>query len=106
MAVPPGKLRFGNYFLGKQEVINERGEKYDAPSEFEASYILFAQKPNSHIVSIPDSPFDVRMAVVSYKKYLKEIRAKLMREFIMRTGDEKLSERLTAEVMEELGVLF
>jgi len=43
---------------------------------------------------------------VKYRNYIKEIRKKLMREFIMRTGDERLSERLTAEVMEEIGVLF
>ncbi|MCX6813544.1 MAG: N-6 DNA methylase [Candidatus Azambacteria bacterium] len=106
VAIPPGRLQLGEHFLGTQEVINESGGKYKAASIEEAEFIMFAQKPRSHIIRIPKEQKEIHNAVVKYKKYLKEIRERLMRAFVIRTGDENTSERLTAEVMEEIGVLF
>ena len=47
---------------------------------------------------------DPRLAMVwqKYRTYLKGIREELMQAFVRRTGDESISERLTAEVMEGL----
>ena len=38
-------------------------------------------------------------------KAADKLRKKLLRAFILRTGDERISERLTAETMQELGIL-
>jgi type I restriction-modification system DNA methylase subunit len=106
IVLSPGKWRLGDYFMGRQDLVNDKGEKYQAATTSEAEYILFAQKPDSHFVKLPQTAIEMVKAVQSYKKYLKDIRQKLVREFVMRTGDQNLSERLGAEVIEELGVLF
>lgn len=107
ITVPTGKLKLSSYFMGKQEIVNEQGEKYEAPSKDEADFIVFAQKPDTHIIKIPKVNNDVHNAVVKYKRYIREeVREKLMQAFVNRTGDAATSERLTSEILEELGVLF
>lgn len=104
VAVPTGRLRLGAYFMGEQEIINERGERYKASGLDEAEFIISAQKPHSHIVPVPQSAIDLKKALQKRRIYIKGIKQQFMRAFAARTGDERLAERLTAEVMEELGV--
>lgn len=106
ITVPTGKLRLGEYFLGRQKIVNERKEEYEAKTRNEAEFILFAQKPNTHIVRIPESEIGVAQAIQNYRKYLEELREELMRAFVRRTGDEQLSERMVSQTMDELGVLL
>ncbi len=105
IAVLNGKLKLGAYFLGKQEVVNDKAEKMECKTVNEAEFIVFSQKANQHIVKIPKEPNEIHNAVVKYRKYIKEIREKLIRALVLRVGDESLAESLAAEILEELGVL-
>lgn len=106
IAIPSGKLTFGEYFLGKQKLINADGDEYEAQSSAEARYILYARKPDSHIIQMPISEVAIELTVQKYRMYIDEVRKGLMRAFVARTGDASLSERLSAEVLEDLGVFL
>ena len=95
-------LRFGNYFLGTQEVVSDAGFCYKAPSVDEAKYLIYAQKPNSYIVQIPKNDIKVRKAVVKYEQYLKDLKNQFFRTFFERTHDHKLAETLTQRVFEDM----
>jgi len=100
ISIPSEPLKLGHFFMGQQEVITEQGFKYIASSEDEAKFIIYSQKPDVFVVKIPKEPLIIQKAISDYEHYLKEIREKLYNAFFTRTSDYKLSETLTARVME------
>lgn len=93
--VPEEKLNFGNIFFGKQEII-ANNYKYECYSDVEAKFIIYAQKPNEFFVIVPKDERLIIKAVISYEKYLIELKDKIFSAFMNRTGYEhQLSERLT-----------
>jgi len=95
-------LKLGDFFLGIQDVISDKGFVYKAQSEYEAKYIVYSQKPNSFIVRIPIQGSSVVKTVADYEKYLKKLKGQLFKTFFDRTLDHKLSDTLTQGIFEEL----
>ncbi|MGB3479837.1 MAG: N-6 DNA methylase [bacterium] len=97
-------LRLGNYLLGTQDVVSDGGFYYEASSTDEARYLIYAQKPNTYIIKIPQNETLIRKAVTKYEKYLKDMKNQLFETFFKRTHDHKLADILTNQIFDDLGV--
>jgi len=97
-------LKLGMFFLGTMEVVSDSGFKYQAQSVEEAKYIVYSQKPDTYVVSLPKNKVVITKAVNDYERYLDKLRDDIFQEFFKRTFDHKLSDTLTQKTMMELGL--
>ncbi|OGP62900.1 MAG: hypothetical protein A2170_14135 [Deltaproteobacteria bacterium RBG_13_53_10] len=126
---PKGPKKFPEDFLGKEEEYDEmftietpgtplqldpnsqttiispkRFFKYEARNPSEAKYIIYACEIGQKKVKIPKDNFAVLKAVTGYEKYCHEIAEQCFSLFIKYTNDEEVSELLTKEVGQKLGL--
>jgi len=100
-----GKLKLGEFFLGKQEICNIEGEHVQEESSFvRAKFIVYAKRGDELIVKIPDSEIVIKKAVLDYELYLKELKEKLYRAFMEQCGDHTLSENMAQQIFEDYGL--
>ena len=104
ISIPSEPLKLGMFFLGTQEVISDSGFSYRAQSVEEAKYIIYSQKPDTFVVSLPKNNVVITKAVNDYERYLTKLKDTLFQEFFKRTFDHKLSDTLTQRTMVELGL--
>ena len=104
ISIPDEPLKLGMFFLGTQEVVSDSGFLHQAQSIEEAKYIIYCQKPNTFVVSLPKDKVVITKAVNGYERYLDKLRNELFQEFSKRTFDHKLSDTLTQRVFIELGL--
>jgi hypothetical protein len=104
ISIPNEPLKLGAFFLGTQEVISDSGFSYQAQTVEEAKYIIYSQKPDTFVVSLPKDKVVITKAVNDYERYLEKLRNELFQEFFRRTFDHKLSDTLAQTVFVELGI--
>ncbi|MBA7471019.1 hypothetical protein ES707_06311 [subsurface metagenome] len=104
ISIPGEPLKLGMFFLGTMEVISDSGFKYQAESVEEAKYIVYSQKPDTFVVSLPKNKIVITKAVNDYERYLENLRNKMFQELFKRTFDHKLSDTLTQRTMVEVGI--
>ena len=102
--IPGEPLKLGNYYMGKQEVVTEKGFRYPAKNIAEAKFILYSQKQNCYIVKLPEDKIRIKKAVDEYEKNLEELKDRLFQEFFTRTHDHKLAETLMTRVVEKFDI--
>ena len=78
--------------------------KYEARNPSEAKYIIYACEIGQKKVKIPRDNFSVLKAVTAYEKYCHGIRDQCFGLFVKYTNDEEVSELLTKEVEQKLGL--
>lgn len=78
--------------------------KYEAKNPSEAKYIIYACEIGQKKVKIPKDNFAVLKAVTGYEKYCHEIGEQCLGLFLKYTNDEEVSELLTTEVWQKLGL--
>jgi hypothetical protein len=78
--------------------------KYEAKNPSEAKYIIYAGEIGQKKVQIPKDNFAVLKAVTGYEKYCREIGEQCLGLFLKYTNDEEVSELLTTEVWQKLGL--
>lgn len=104
ISIPGDPLKLGMFFLGTMEVVSDSDFKYQAQSVEEAKYIVYSQKPDTYVVSLPKGKVIITNAVNDYDRYLDKLKDDLFQEFFKRTFDHKLSDTLTQKTMTELGL--
>ena len=105
VGLPAGKLKLGEFFLGKQEICNIEGEHVQEESSLErAKFIVYAKRGDELIVKMPDSEIVIKKAVLDYELYLKELKEKLYRAFMEQCGDHTLSENMAQQIFEDYGL--
>lgn len=78
--------------------------KYEARNPSEAKYIVYACEIGQKKVNIPRDNFTVLKAVTGYEKYCHEMRDECFGLFVKYTNDEEVSEFLTKEIEQRLGL--
>ncbi len=105
LSVPVGKLKLGENFFGKQQICDEDGKEFMVVgSEERGKYIVYAQKKTELVIKVPRSETVVKKAVQEYEIYLRELWEKLYKAFMEQCGDRIVSENLTRQIFEELGL--
>ncbi|MEW6049660.1 MAG: N-6 DNA methylase [Candidatus Zixiibacteriota bacterium] len=104
VSVPDGTLRLGPSFFGRCEVVSDNGQRIELEDEDTAAFIVYSQRPNLHIIRIPASRAAVRRANTLYESYLQRTCKLVEAHIFERTLDHKLSELLTRQILEELGI--
>lgn len=104
ISIPGEPLKLGMFFLGTQEVVSDSDFSYQAKNVEEAKYIIYSQKPDAFVVSLPKDKVVVTKAINDYERYLDKLRNELFQELFKRTFDHKLSDTLTQKVTIELGL--
>lgn len=104
ISIPSEPLKLGMFFMGTQEVVSDSGFLYQAQSVEEAKYIIYSQKPDTFVVSLPKDKVVITKAVSGYERYLDKLKDELFQEFFKRSFDHKLSDSLTQKTMSELGL--
>lgn len=102
ISIPGELLKLGDFFMGTQDVISGNGFKYKAKSEYEAKYIVYAQKPDTYVIKIPHQHTTVVKTVTDYKRYLRSLKEQFFKTFFERVIDHKLADILTQKIFEEL----
>ena len=103
--IPSEPLKLGMFFLGTQEVVTDSGAVvHQAQSVEEAKYIIYSQKPDTFVVSLPKDNVVKTKAVTGYERYLERLKAELFQAFFKRTFDHKNSDALAQRVFVELGL--
>lgn len=104
VSIPVESLKLGEYFFGNHEVIGDSGFNHSARSTEEAFYIIYSQKPNTYVISVPKNPVIISEAVKLYRLYLEKVKTDLFKELFSRTFDHKLADSLTKRIMENLNL--
>lgn len=78
--------------------------KYEARNPSEAKYIVYACEIGQKKVNIPRDNFTVLKAVTGYEKYCYGMRDECFSLFVKYTNDEEVSELLTKEIEQKLGL--
>ncbi|MCG6551883.1 MAG: N-6 DNA methylase [Candidatus Magnetominusculus sp. LBB02] len=105
ISIPNEPLTLGAYFMGQQDVISEDGSfRYTASSVEEAKYIIYAQRQDSYIVTIPREASIVINAVLTYERYLKDLMGKLFEQFFSRTHNYAKAEQLVRQAFDDIGL--
>ena len=104
ISIPKEPLKLGDFFMGIQEVISVQGFKYEANSEHEGQYIVYAQKPDTYVIKIPNQHTAVVKTVNDYRRYLRQLKEQFFKTFFERVTDYKLADNLTQQVFEEFGL--
>ncbi len=115
VSVPDAPLRLGDYFMGRQKVVDGSSFEYDAPSPAAAKYIVYARKPGAHVVCLPyienlaskgtqKAEDFIAAAVQRYEVYLKDLRNQVFKDIHNRTFDYKLAETLSRRIFQDLGL--
>jgi hypothetical protein len=78
--------------------------KYEARNPSEAKYIIYSCEIGQKKVNIPKDNFAVLKAVTGYEKYCYEIKEQSFSLFLKYTNDEEVSELLTKEIEQKLGL--
>lgn len=78
--------------------------KYEAKNPSEAKYIIYACEIGQKKVNIPRDNLTVLKAVTGYEKYCHGIKEQCFSLFIKYTNDEEVSELLTKEIEQKLGL--
>jgi len=88
-----------------QAVISpKRYFRYEARNPSEAKYIIYSHEIGQKKIRIPKDNFEVLKAVTSYERYCNEVREQSFSRFIKYTNDEEVSELLTKELQQKLGL--
>ena len=103
VAIPGEKLKLGALFMGQHDVIAENFAYTAANTEI-AKYIVYSQKHNLYIVSIPKDTQVAGNAVQKYEIYLNELKEKLRTELVNQIADYKLAESLSEQIFTEYGL--
>jgi len=89
-------------------VIAEDGYKYEAKSIDEAKFIIYSQASalaqNSLVIPVPNSQTIIRKAVHDYEQHIKKVSQEINALLSKRSGDFKLAERMTIEILDEFGI--
>jgi len=126
---PEGPKKFPEDFLGKEVEYDEmftvetpgtplqldpnsqttiispkRFFKYEARNPSEAKYIIYACEIGQKKVHIPRDNFTVLKAVTGYEKYCHGMRDECFSLFVKYTNDEEVSELLTKEIEQRVGL--
>jgi len=78
--------------------------KYEARNPSEAKYIIYACEIGQKKIKVPRDNLALLKAVVGYERYCHEIRDQSFSLFIKYTNDEEISELLTKEIEQKLGL--
>jgi len=97
-------LRMGKTFMDIYPVIADDGFKYEARDLSEAKFIIYSQKPDSLMVKLPKDKLILQKAVKDYEDHIKTLSHNIFSSLIKHTSDHKLSDRLTADILEEVGM--
>ncbi len=104
ISIPGEPLKLGMFFLGTQQVVSNSGFTFEAKSVEEAKYIIYSQKADTFVVSLPTDSVVKTKAVNEYERYLDKLKNELFQAFFKRTFDHKLSDTLTQRTLVELGL--
>jgi len=104
ISVPGDPLRLDTLGPLFPKVISDKGYSYEAKNEYEARYIIYAQKPNAHIIRLPKQSNAITQIVLKYERYLRKLKSDFFKSFCDRTRDAKLADTFTQHVFEELGL--
>ena len=105
LSVPAGKLKLGENFFGKQQICDEDGKEFMVVvSEERGKYIVYAQKTNELVIKVPRNETVIKKSVQEYEIYLRELQERLYKAFMEQCGDRIVSENLTRQIFEELGL--
>jgi hypothetical protein len=105
LSVPVEKLKLGENFFGKQQICFENGREFMVVgSEERGKYIIYAQKTNELVIKVPKSETVIKKSVQEYEIYLRELQERLYKAFMEQCGDRIVSENLTRQIFEELGL--
>ena len=104
ISIPNEPLKLGRFFFGRQEILSESGFKYEAASVAEAKFIIFSQKPNCHILKVPEDKIRLKKAVDEYERYIEGLKDELFQTLFTRTHDHKLADTLVIRVMEKFEI--
>lgn len=104
ISVPNTPLKLGHYFMGRQQVVSDGNEIYDAEFVEEAKFIIYSQKPNEYIIKIPKDRKIITKTVLGYERYLKKLRNKLFETASSRLLNHELADNLTNQIFEDFGM--
>ncbi len=105
VSVPATTVKLGENFFGSQQLCDADGNHImDQPNEAIAKFIVYAKKPDEHIVRVPHKMMVVKKAVQDYELDVKEIKDKLYTAFMEKSGDHNASKNLAEQVCEEFGL--
>jgi type I restriction enzyme M protein len=104
LPVPGEPLKLGAHFMGTQEVISDKGFRYQAQSVEEAKFIVYAVKAGIYLLKVPNNKSALSQAVIKYERYLRQLKDEFFEVFFQRTHDHKLADMLTNQIFEDLGL--
>ena len=96
-------LKLGALFMGQHDVVAENFT-YTAASTETAKYIVYSQKPNLFMVSVPIDQQIIVNAVQKYEIYLKDLKQKLHTALVDQISDYKKADTLTEQIFAEYGL--
>ena len=103
VSFPGETLKLGGLFMGQQDVVAENFI-YTAANAETAKFIVYSQKPNLYIVSVPKDEQIVVNAIQKYETYLKDLKEKLQTELVNQIADYKLTDSVTQQIFVEYGL--
>lgn len=104
LSLPAEPLKLGGQFLTEHEVITDQGFKIMVKSNEMAKYIVYSQKPNLYLISIPTDEKATTKAVQDYEIYLKELRNTLISELSNLIQDYKRVDSVTERIFAMFGL--
>lgn len=105
VSVPGEPLKLGAQFLTQQEVIAVTVPfKYMAGSVNTAKYIVYAQKPDVYLITVPKDDEVIGKAVQAYGIYLRSLQEKLATELANLVDDYKLIGTIVSQIFTDLGL--
>ncbi len=105
VSVPGTALKVGHQFFGTYEIIDHDGKKIGvADSLEEARFVVYSVKPNVYVLKVPKSAIAVNKAVKEYRRYLKDIKEKLITRLFQGTHDHRQAQNLAEEIFKENGI--
>ena len=78
--------------------------RYEARNPSEAKYIIYSHEIGQKKLIIPKDNFVLLKAVTAYEKYCNEVTEQSFSLFLKYTNDEEVSELLTKEIQQKLGL--
>jgi len=105
VGVAAESVKLGASFFEKQDVVDGEGRHLmEAGSIAEGKFVVYAKKRDELVVRVPERFTAVRKAVQDYEIYVREIREKLYKAIMEKSGDHNLSESLARGICGDFGL--
>ncbi|MGA2323326.1 MAG: N-6 DNA methylase [Sedimentisphaerales bacterium] len=105
ISVAAENIKLGAKGIMVQEIVDSDGRHLmEVGSIEEGKFIVYAKKKDEFVVKVPDSNIVIKKAIHDYELYVREIKDKLYKALMEKSGDHNLSDNIAKQVCEEHGL--